>query len=420
MKKISYILFSLLGMVLATASCTGLEEENPVLKTPTKFVLNTPATANQYVDLGADKEAGTVNFTCSQPDYGFAASADYHMQVSLDESFAEYEELADAFNSCNMNVKCSQIAEAICKLRGIEDEDSYTDEAARKVFFRVRAQILKMEETSVVSNPVAMEKVKGYFALRLPGYIYLVGAHEGWTGPTEANKEHYSGWRLYESKNAIGSKIYTGVFEIPAGSFQFRFYTALNGWDNDSYGIQEADSPLDITMTDGIYSGALVKGKGSYNLPDWEGGSVKITVNMADEGKMSVKFEAGGVDVSDKAFIYLVGAPEGWAGPTSDNAAHYEDWKLYDMAGDGIYTGTFTIPAEKFQFRFYKELTGWDDASYGSQADDAPIDIELTDGLYTGPAVDGKGSWQIADWAEDAKVAITVNTKTGKVTFQKK
>ena len=294
MKKISYILFSLLGMVLATASCTGLEEENPVLKTPTKFVLNTPATANQYVDLGADKEAGTVNFTCSQPDYGFAASADYHMQVSLDESFAEYEELGDAFNSCNMNVKCSQIAEAICKLRGIEDEDSYTDEAARKVFFRVRAQILKMEETSIVSNVIAMEKVKGYFALRLPGYIYLVGAPEGWTGPSEDNKAHYEPWKLFEDDNAVGSKVYYGEFDIPADKFQFRFYTALTGWDKDSYGIQEKDAPKDISMTNGIYDGAIVKGKGSYQLPGWAGGKVKITVNMSNDSKMTVKFEKVG------------------------------------------------------------------------------------------------------------------------------
>ena len=47
MKKLSYILFSFISLVLATASCSGPEEENPVIQTPTKLVLNTPATANQ-------------------------------------------------------------------------------------------------------------------------------------------------------------------------------------------------------------------------------------------------------------------------------------------------------------------------------------------------------------------------------------
>lgn len=294
MKKLSYILFSFISLVLATASCSGLEEENPVIQTPTKLVLNTPATANQYVDLGYDKDAGTVNFTCSQADYGFAASANYYMQVSLDESFSNFEELATSYTSCNMNVKASEIAEAVCKLRGIKSEETYTDEPARKVFFRVRSQILKYEDTSILSNVVAMEKVKGYFALRLPGYIYLVGAPEGWVGPSEDQKAHYSEWQLLESDNAIGSKVYYGEFDIPAGKFQFRFYTALTGWDKDSYGIQEADATLDITMTDGIYDGKIVKGKGSYQIPDWPGGKVKITVNMSNDSKMTVKFEKVG------------------------------------------------------------------------------------------------------------------------------
>lgn len=294
MKKLSYILFSFISLVLATASCSGLEEENPVIQTPTKLVLNTPATANQYVDLGYDKDAGTVNFTCSQTDYGFAASANYYMQVSLDESFSNFEELATSYTSCNMNVKASEIAEAVCKLRGIKSEETYTDEPARKVFFRVRSQILKYEDTSILSNVVAMEKVKGYFALRLPGYIYLVGAPEGWVGPSEDQKAHYSEWQLLESDNAIGSKVYYGEFDIPTGKFQFRFYTALTGWDKDSYGIQEADATLDIKMTDGIYDGKIVKGKGSYQIPDWPGGKVKITVNMSNDSKMTVKFEKVG------------------------------------------------------------------------------------------------------------------------------
>lgn len=294
MKKLSYILFSFISLVLATASCSGLEEENPVIQTPTKLVLNTPATANQYVDLGYDKDAGTVNFTCSQADYGFAASANYYMQVSLDESFSNFEELATSYTSCNMNVKASEIAEAVCKLRGIKSEETYTDEPARKVFFRVRSQILKYEDTSILSNVVAMEKVKGYFALRLPGYLYLVGAPAGWSEPSEDNKAHYEAWKLFESDNAIGSKVYYGEFDVPAGKFQFRFYTALTGWDKDSYGIQDKDEAKEITMTEDIYDGEIVKGKGSYQISNWPGGKVKITVNMSNDSKMTVKFEKVG------------------------------------------------------------------------------------------------------------------------------
>lgn len=436
MKKINSIFLSILMMLFVAVSCNSPMDENPSLTQPTSFKLNTPATASQYYELA---ENMSVNLTWSQPDYGFAAAATYNVQVALNEDFTtpladgldSYVELEEDFSSCNADVSGSSIAEAICKLRGIDDVDNYTDEPARKVYFRVRAHVLSYEgskdeinnisrpNTNILSNVITLEKVKGYCAVKSPGYIYLVGDPEGWSGPNAGNKEHYDAWRLFESKDAIGSKIYTGIFDIPAGKAMFRFYTALTGWDDDSYGIQADDNPVDIQLADDVYSGALVKGKGSFNIPDWQGGTLKITVNMSNASKMTVKFEAGGIDLSDKEFIYLVGAPEGWAGPTAENAAHYEDWKLYDMEDNGIYTGTFDIPAEKFIFRFYKALTGWDDDSYGSQVDDSPVDIEFEEDLYSGEAVAGKGSWQIQNWT-GGKVTITVDTNENIVIFQKK
>ena len=118
-------------------------------------------------------------------------------------------------------------------------------------------------------------------------------------------------------------------------------------------------------------------------------------------------------------FIYLVGAPGDWASPTEDNASHYEDWKLYDMDGNGNYTGTFYIPKGEFMFRFYKKLNGWDTDSVGPQAEDASIDFTWTDGIYEGAAVDGKGNWNDPTWA-GGNVKITVNLNDGTVLFEKK
>lgn len=420
MKKIfKYMLMSVFG-IASLASCSDDRDANPTIQDPTAFVLNTPATADQYVDLGRDKDNGTVNFTFSQPDYGYAAAATYNVQVSLQESFDDMVQLDGNYAVCDIDVPCSQIAEAVCKLRGVTGEDDYTDEPARKVYFRIQAQVMTMVNTIILSNVVALNQVKGYFALKQPGYIFLVGAPEGWAGPTEGNKDHYAAWKLYENKDQIGSKIYSGVFDIPAGKFQFRFYTKLTGWESDSYGIQVDDNPIEIALEDGKYEGALVKGKGSFQVSDWAGGSVKITVNMSDDSKMKVKFEAGGVDLSNKKFIYLVGAPEGWSGPDEGNMAHYEDWKLYDMADNGIYSGTFDIPEGKFQFRFYTKLTGWDGGdSYGSQVDDAPVDIAWAEGMASAKAMTGKGSWQDPSWT-GGKVYIEVDTNKGQVTFEQK
>ncbi len=405
------------GLVAVMTMNSCVEDTEPQYQTPTKFDLNTPGLAEQYYELTED---GTLDLTWSQPDYGYAAAASYKVQVSLEDNFvdsAKYVELGTEYKVCAAQVKESEIAEAICVLRGITSEEEYTDEPARNVYFKVRAYIRGIEGSDIVSNSVCLKQVKEYCAIQSPGYIYLVGAHEGWVGPTEGNASHYADWRLFESSTAIGSKIYSGVFNIPAGSAMFRFYTALTGWDADSYGAQVDDNPINYELTDGKFNGSIVKGKGSFNFPNWGGGTMKITVNLNNN---SVIIEEGGVDTNGKAFIYLVGAPEGWKGPEEANASHYESWKLYDMEDNGVYTGTFDIAAGAFQFRFYKALTGWDGgASYGSQAEDILVDIDMSSGSYNGVAVDGKGNWNEPNWG-GGKVAITVDTNSNQVTFTQK
>ena len=84
----------------------------------------------------------------------------------------------------------------------------------------------------------------------------------------------------FESKDGIDSKIYHGTFDIPAGKFQFRFYTLLDNWEDNSWGPQKDDAPVAIKMTDGVFSGDIMEGKGSFDIADWAGGWVKMTVNL--------------------------------------------------------------------------------------------------------------------------------------------
>lgn len=418
MKKIS-ILFAMLVAVISLNSCK--EDTQPRFTTPTKFVLNTPALANEYYELTED---GTVNLSWSQPNYGYAAAASYAVQVALTEDFSAFEECGSTYQTCDAHVKASEMAEAICVLRGIESEDDYVDEPARPVYVRIRAFIDGIEGSEIVSNVITLKQVKEYCAIKSPGCIYLIGNVGGWTGPDAGNAEALADWRLFESPDAIGSKIYSAVFDMPAasslgdGALIFRFYTELTGWDGGaSVGMQAEDSPIDVALTDGAFKGSLVSpGKGSLRINEWDGGSMKIVVNLND---LTVTLEAGGVDTNGKPFIYLVGAPSGWTTPDENATAHYESWKLYDLEENGIYTGTFDIPADQFMFRFYKALTGWDADSYGSQVEDAAVEIAMTDGVYEGLATAGKGSWTITGWT-GGKVAITVDTNTDKVTFTQK
>ena len=414
MKKLS-ILLACLAAVFSFSSCE--EDTDPRYQVPTKFELNTPALADQLYELTPD---GAINLTWSQPDYGYAAVANYQVEVAIDTvGGGEFVTLDTRYTTCSASIKDSQVAEAVCKLRGIESEDQYVDEGTRELFVRVASSLDGVESSLIRSNVIVLKHVQDYCAIQSPGYIYLRGNVGGWTGPDASAAEALAKWRLFESATAIGSKIYSGVFDMPAGELIFRFYTELTGWDGGaSVGMQVEDSPVAVEFTDGVFDGKLVApGKGSVQILDWPGGSMKITVNL---NKMTVILEAGGVDTNGKNFIYIVGGVSGWTEPSEANAAHYEDFKLYDLEDNGVYSATFDLAADQGMFRFYHQLCGWSgSASYGAKENDGDnLDVELTDGVYSGPFVNGKGNWGIAGW-EGGKLAISVDTNTNKVTFTK-
>ena len=280
MKKISI----LLAGIVAVGVMTGCKQNTePRYERATEFVLNTPALANQYYDLTPD---GTIELTWSQPDWGFAAAPDYKVQISLSPDFKSDEagtsvyELPSVYHACNASVPMEEIAIGICVLRGITEEDMYTEEPARKLYVRIAGSVPQIYDSYVTSNAVCLEQVKGYCAIQSPGKIYLVGAPEGWKGPDESAKDHYNEWALYEPSDNIGCMVYSNEFEIPAGSAMFRYYTALTGWDADSWGSQPDDNPIDFEFVDGSFNHEIVKGKGSFNFPSWQGGKMNMTVDM--------------------------------------------------------------------------------------------------------------------------------------------
>lgn len=314
MKNIS-ILFACLVAVLSFSSCK--DDTCPRLdKDPASLKLDlfNPPMANQYFDLTQD---GTFDLQCSQPDYGFAAVTNYAVQVSLSKEFkrkatnapdfvaeaGDYVELREPSTMANMQVRSLYLTRAICKLLNIKSEDQFASVVAAHadangympVYIRVRAYIEQDEAmSSVVSkNIVELKSVKPFFSLEEPGFIWLIGKPTDWqqdeAAVISAAEAKGVSAKVSELASEIDSKVYHWKGNIAAGDFQFRFYTQLGDWEANSLGSQVDDNPIDIVMEDGVYAGDYVAGKGSWQIPDWPGGLVEITVDMNEE---TVNFRA--------------------------------------------------------------------------------------------------------------------------------
>ncbi len=211
MKKIFTIIAALACIGSVFTSCEKDNNEEPKAQVPTnKNFLNTPPTANFTYILD---QTESVTITLSQPDYGVGTIPTYAIEVSLDPEFdgvpaewkytgteatpQNYVELPSTSNKTTIEVSSRDIADAINACRGYNkleqlDEDSYKNYEG-KVYMRVRSFFAGAGEDiydlyAITSNVITFTHMVGYKTLRLPGFIYLVGAPEGWVGPTAASQ----------------------------------------------------------------------------------------------------------------------------------------------------------------------------------------------------------------------------------------
>lgn len=294
----------LIGIASLFTSCKDDRDDNPTLKSPTAFTVNTPATADQYIQLAKDNN---VNLTWSQPDYGYTANVTYRVQVGVKQGDGsinwsvkkvkdddgnvigtEPQYLATTYYTCNAMINGEEIAMALNEIDGFKVIDDYVDKGFREIAFRVTASIYEVDKvvanSAIVSEPVYFKHMAAYCAIKSPAYIYIVGDVNaiGWAEPNEANAASYADYRLYETE--IDNNVFEGTFEVSEGDHYFRFYTKLTGWDDDSWGPLPDDNtniPFDFANTN-PFAGEIQKGKGSWLLQNFEGGTVTFTVNMND------------------------------------------------------------------------------------------------------------------------------------------
>ena len=169
-------------------------------------------------------------------------------------------------------------------------------------------------------------------APQYPEQLYLIGGANDFTEPIEANAEALKAWTLTQTEPGI----YEGTFNIPVTKSNFRFYSALTGWDGgDSYGVSELDGNNDAAMTEN-FSAPFIPGKGNYNFPFWYGG----------EMAMKVDFTSGTLYITPAAFE----APELYVRGENINAWG-EGVKMELNAADGKYVYTVTLPELNGEFK---------------------------------------------------------------------
>ena len=297
----------LLAGLAATTSCSEDRESNPTVMKPTAFVLNTPAMTDQYIELS---QKNSVHLTWSQPDYGYNAYATYKVQVGLvqaDGSIKWNEDngapkyLETPYYKCNVNINAEEIAMAINAIDGVTKEDDYVDMGYRGIAMRVASSIRnsvneEIPGSTIISNHVVFKNMKAYCAVKSPAALWIIGNCSGWSEPSAGNAAALADWRIFETE--IGSNVFEGVITMPAGNLQFRFYSALTGWDGgasvgptytDPDDPDGDDKDMACEFTEGVYSGTCdVPSKDKWNFTGFAGGDVKLTVDL---NQNKVKFE---------------------------------------------------------------------------------------------------------------------------------
>lgn len=286
----------LLGGIFVMAACSDDRDDNPTIKVPTEFKMETPAFVSSQVNLN---NAAQFNLAWEKPDFGYFAKVNYTLEVSNTGKFtaspadeaadlsgkvvADYAEISTIFPLNKATITNDDLALAIMQVGQWEKPEQLP--ATQKVYMRVKAALPNV--ASLHSNVVEFTVIPKY--VKLPPKItqcYLTGSEYGWGGT----------WKqLTPVKNTTG-KQGKGVptFWMMAyfkADEEFKF-APKPAWEND-FGAANA------TITD--HAGASPSNAGG-NIKIGNAGWYLVVVTNNGENR-TVSFE--------KPEVYLQGATNG-------------------------------------------------------------------------------------------------------------
>ena len=187
MTKILKSALLLICAVCFFTACSDDNDENPVVKSPTTFHLNTPAlAANGIYDLTHSK---SIELTCSQPDYGYPAVTRYTVEVATSADMSDARALSGSYTTAKIEVDAAELASTLTELYLAEGMSEHQFPLTAPVYIRVKAvqttaDNKEIEGTAITSNTIELSKV--YFAFSLPPVtvpekLNLVGSFNKWS-----------------------------------------------------------------------------------------------------------------------------------------------------------------------------------------------------------------------------------------------
>lgn len=371
MKKLSLILAGL-ATTMAFTSCDESKDDHPVLNPNDGVIvenfLNIPEMTNTSVDITDANKTNKFHMTCSQPSYGYAASAAYTVEVSLSEDFTTpvvegcpaMEALATQFYDCSeVNPSYAEVATAMSNILGIKGNDQIPT-AYYDVYVRLTANVAAVggavyPNTTYQSNVVKLTKARvEYLAIIIPDLptgIYLRGDMNNW-GDGEGDLD---GWEFMTTDAA-------GVYCIESASIPegTEFKVADATWSSINYGL--GSDPFEIGKAY-ILNGP--DNPGNLTMPKNFTGRVTLTVKGAT---YTILFDPAEPDTPDQPTgVYLRGGMNNWG----NGAGDLDGWEFKTSDVKNIwYVKNVTIAAGT---EFKVADADWGSVNYGGSEGDIVI-----------------------------------------------
>lgn len=320
MKKLNIFMLLLAGSLLWTG-CSDDRDDNPVFQEPTEFNLNTPEQASNVYDL---QNISSIDLTCTQPDYGYAAGTTYKVQLSLESTFkdadevagttANYATLSSTYQCPELNVDAVEFAMALLDLWKASHDNAELPETPMPVYVRLRAALSNNGMGQISSNSIELPKVLGYNVeppVSLPGQMFLVGDF--------ASGSSWGKWVEMIPVTDTPGKFWSVQY---FGGNNVMKFNAQPTWDGNQVAYSEGLVPAESASFAGV--SGVDDGSGGMNIGVKNAGWYILVVTTALEGKnLNYTLEflspdiyvtgdvSGGWDTFDEARKFTVPSGEG-------------------------------------------------------------------------------------------------------------